>query len=289
MNPVRQSLAAGLYFVGVPIGSARDITLRSLDVLASADVLAAEDTRSLRKLMEIHGVALQGRKIAALHDHSNPAAVSRLVEHVKAGKSVAYASEAGMPLIADPGFELGRAVADAGGLVTCAPGPSAVLTALAIGGLPTDAFHFAGFLPSAKAARRKALAALGSLTATLVLYESPRRVAACLQDAAEVLGDRNARLCRELTKKFEEVRRGTLGELARSARDTPPKGEIVLLIDRAERLEDVSETLVEQMLVSAMTSLHLKDAVAHVTEATGWKRRDVYQLALSLKSSADGD
>ncbi|MEX0368028.1 MAG: 16S rRNA (cytidine(1402)-2'-O)-methyltransferase, partial [Ruegeria sp.] len=216
MNHVKVPLSAGVWFVGVPIGTARDITLRALDVLASADVLVAEDTRSLRKLMDIHGIPLDGRRIEALHEHSKATQVNALVARAADGASIAYASEAGMPLIADPGFELGRAARDAGVPVTCAPGPSAVLTALVIGGLPTDAFHFGGFLPAARTARRTALQSMAAIPATLVLYESPKRVAALLRDAADVLGeDRPARMCRELTKRFEEVRSGTLGSLAR--------------------------------------------------------------------------
>lgn len=273
--------------MGVPIGTARDITLRALDVLASADILVAEDTRSLRKLMDIHGIPLEGRRIIALHDHSGAGTVPRLVAQASDGRSVAYASEAGMPMIADPGFVLGRAMAEAGLPVTCAPGPSAVLTALVLGGLPTDAFHFAGFLPATQAARRAALQELSGLRATLVLYESPKRIAACLRDAALVLGDRPARLCRELTKKFEEVRQGTLSEITQSVTDKPPKGEIVLLIDRAPKDESISEALVSDMLMDALSTMRLKDAVAQVTAASGWKRRDVYQLALSLKPERD--
>ena len=146
MNHQKVNLAPGLYFVATPIGAARDITLRALDVLASADVIAAEDTRSLRRLMDIHGVPLEGRRILAYHDHSPAKAQEKLMSALADGHSVAYASEAGMPLIADPGFELSRAAGDAGYLVTAAPGPSAVLTALTLAGLPTDAFFFAGFL-----------------------------------------------------------------------------------------------------------------------------------------------
>ncbi len=284
MNFIRQSLAPGLYLVGVPIGTARDITLRALDVLASADVLAAEDTRSLRKLMEIHGVPLDNRRILALHDHSGQGVQSRLLSDISEGKSVAYASEAGMPLIADPGFELVRAAAEADLPVTSAPGPSAVPTALALGGLPTDAFHFAGFLPASKSARRKALATLKEVPATLVLFESPRRLGACLKDAAEVLGGtRKAAICRELTKKFEQVLRGTLPELAERISASPVKGEIVLLIERGEKDADVSEIFLDDALKEALKTLSLKDAVAFVTEQTGLKRRHVYQHALDLQ------
>jgi len=169
----RVILPAGLYFLATPIGTARDITLRALDILASADVLAAEDTRSLRKLMDIHGVALNGRNVLSYHDHSGEGQRARLLRALEEGKSVAYASEAGTPLIADPGYQLGRVASDAGHLVTAAPGPSALLTALAISGLATDSFFFAGFAPSAKGARQNYFRSLAEVPGTLVFYESP--------------------------------------------------------------------------------------------------------------------
>ncbi len=284
-NYVRQSLAPGLYLVGVPIGAARDITLRALDVLASANVLAAEDTRSLRKLMEIHGVPLDGRRILTLHDHSGDGVQTKLLDAVAAGQSVAYASEAGMPLIADPGFELVRAARVRDLRVTAAPGVSSVPTALALAGLPTDAFHFAGFLPSSKAARRTALEALRGLQATLVLFESPHRLAASLHDAADVLGaDRPAAVCRELTKKFEETLNGTLGELAAKIESHPVKGEIVVLIDRG--LDGaLSEASIEEMLEQALQDMSVKDAAAFVASATGEKKRKIYQLALKMSDA----
>lgn len=282
MNFLRQSLAPGLYLVGVPIGTARDITLRALDVLASADLLAAEDTRSLRKLMDIHGVPLDGRRIQSLHDHSGRGVEGRLVE-AAADQSVAYASEAGMPLIADPGYELVRAAVAAGRYVTAAPGPSSVPTALALGGLATDAFHFAGFLPQAGSGRRKALAGLAGIPATLVLFESPRRLAASLRDAAEILGaDRQAAICREITKKFEEVRRGTLAELADRIAEAPVKGEIVLLIDRGAGKPGVDDDDLDRMIAAALQDMSVKDAAAHVAAESGRKKRDVYQRALAM-------
>jgi 16S rRNA (cytidine1402-2'-O)-methyltransferase len=282
LNFQKVPLAPSIYFVGVPIGTARDITLRALDVLASAHVLAAEDTRSLRKLMEIHGVPLEGRRIIALHDHSGNKVIEGLLDAVKSGKSVAYASEAGMPLIADPGFELSRAAAEAGVGQTCAPGASAVLTALALAGLPTDAFHFAGFLPSAKGARRSALEGLKDTRATLAFYESPKRIGATLQDAALVLGEtRRAAVCRELTKKFEEVVRGTLEELAERYQSASVKGEIVLLVDRGN-LPDVSEIDIETALKDAMERMSMRDAVDAVSVAHKTPRRKVYQLALDM-------
>lgn len=286
MNFQKVPLAPGLYFVGVPIGSARDITLRALDVLASADVLAAEDTRSMRKLMDIHGVPLNGRRIIALHDHTGDKVVNGLLDAVKQGQSVAYASEAGMPLIADPGFELSRAAAEAGVMQTCAPGPSAVLTALALAGLPTDAFFFAGFLPNAKGARCSALEGLKDIRGTLAFYESPKRLAATLKDAAGVLGGaRKAVVCRELTKKFEEITRGTLADLAQAYAGRPVKGEVVLLVDRGD-LHAVSETDIETALKDALGQMSMRDAVDAVSVAHNTPRRKVYQLALELGKDA---
>mgnify|MGYP005626648855 FL=1 len=268
--------------MGVPIGTARDITLRALDVLASADVLAAEDTRSLRRLMDIHGVPLDGRRIIAMHDHSADKVVSGLLDATNKGKSVAYASEAGMPLIADPGFELSRAAVAQDVMQTCAPGPSAVLTALVLAGLPTDAFHFAGFLPNATNARRKALEGLAEIRATLAFYESPKRIGTTLRDAAEVLGGtRKAVVCRELTKKFEELRRGTLDELAESYSTGNVKGEIVLLIDRGD-LASLNEVALDVVLREALETMSMRDAVDAVSQAHGKPRRQVYQLALNI-------
>lgn len=286
MNFQKVSLAAGLYFVGVPIGTARDITLRALDTLASADVLAAEDTRSMRKLMDIHGVPLGDRRIVALHDHSKETVARRLVDAVRGGASVAYASEAGMPLIADPGFELCRAVVAAGLAVTCAPGPSAVLTALALGGLPTDAFFFAGFLPNAQAARMTALEKLRDIPGTLVFYESPRRAGAMLRDAAQVLGPhRNAAVCRELTKRFEETRRGTLQELSEIYDKSSPKGEVVVLVDRGHE-ENINLLDIDMALRDALARLSMRDAVDLVANAHDLPRRQVYQAALALGKDA---
>lgn len=283
VNYQKVPLTAGLYFVGVPIGSARDITLRALDVLASADVLAAEDTRSLRKLMDIHGVPMADRRIVALHDHSDAGVHNRLVAAIGAGKSVAYASEAGMPLIADPGFELARAARAAEVPVTCAPGPSAVLTALALGGLPTDAFFFAGFLPNTKAARCTALEKLRDVPGTLVFYESPKRLGAMLRDAAQVLGEgREAAVCRELTKRFEEVRSAPLSDLAQTYAIKAPKGEIVVLVDRGHS-ESVNDLDLETSLRSALTQMSVRDAADMVAQAHDLPRRQVYQAALALE------
>ncbi len=282
MNFQKIRLAAGLYFVATPIGTARDITLRALDILASADVIAAEDTRSLRRLMEIHGIPLDGRRIHAYHDHSGAGARGKIMDALAQGQSVAYASEAGMPLIADPGYDLGRQAAEAGYTVTCAPGPSAALAALTLAGLPTDAFFFAGFLPNASGARRSRIEALRDIPGTLVFYESPKRVASSLSDLSDVLGaDRQAALCRELTKKFEEIKRGTLGELAQAYQGQTVKGEVVLLVDRSHS-QSVNESDVEEALKQALQTHSVRDAADLVSQMYDLPRRPIYQKALKL-------
>jgi len=278
----RPRLAAGLYFIATPIGSARDITLRALDILASADVLAAEDTRTLRHLMEIHGVALSGRPLVAYHDHNGDAARPRLLAALKDGKSVVYASEAGTPLIADPGFQLARAAIAENLAVIAAPGPSAVLCALSVAGLPTDRFLFAGFLPNTTSARRRTLADLQAVPATLVFYESPRRLARSLADMTEVLGaQRPAAVWRELTKRFEEVTRAPLGQLAEAFAQRDVKGEIVVVIDRGG-VEIVDPARIDAALLTALQGSSVKDAAAEVARTLGLPRRDVYQRALEL-------
>lgn len=282
MNHQSVTLRPGLYFVGTPIGTARDITLRALDVLASADVIAAEDTRSLRRLLDIHGIPLNGRRILSYHDHSSSGARAGLLAALEEGKSVAYASEAGMPLIADPGYDLGKSAAEAGFLVTSAPGPSAFLTALTLAGLPTDAFFFAGFLPNSGSARRRRLEELQTIPGTLIFYESPKRIAASLADMTAVLGqDRQAVVGRELTKKFETVLRESLGNLAAHFAEHTVKGEIVVLVDRG-RSETVSSSDLESDLIQAMQTQTVRDAADLVARLHGLPKRKVYQLALKL-------
>jgi len=274
-------LDPGLYFVATPLGNARDITLRALDILQNASVLAAEDTRTLRRLMEIHGVPLDGRRIVAYHDHSGNRDRAGLIAALRDGKSVAYASEAGTPLVADPGFALSRAAIEAGQTVFPVPGPSAVLAALTASGLPSDRFTFAGFPPSAAGARRKFLEKLSDQAGTIILYESARRLGATLAAASETLGpDREAAVCRELTKKFEEVQRGTLDALAAHYSDTPPKGEIVICIGEGSTTVDPAE--LEAALRKAMKTQSLKDAAREVADRFGVSRRDLYQLGLNL-------
>jgi 16S rRNA (cytidine1402-2'-O)-methyltransferase len=287
MNFIEKPLTAGLYFVATPIGSARDMTLRGLDILASADLIAAEDTRTARKLMEIHGVPLGTRQVVAYHDHSGEKPTDRLVEAVKSGKSVAYVSEAGTPLVADPGYELGVAMIAADLPVTTAPGASAVLAALTVSGLATDRFAFIGFLPSAKTQRETEITGLRDMALTLVFYESPKRLNYMLTSLRDILGeDRNAAVCRELTKKFEEVRRGTLGTLVDDFADRRVKGEVVVLVARGNG-EVVGEMDVQTALADAMQTMRVKDAATMVAGAMGLPRRQVYQMALGLEKETE--
>lgn len=275
-------LSPGLYLVATPIGTADDITLRALRILAEADMLAAEDTRTARHLMEIHGVALGGRPLVPYHDHNGAQARPRLLAALAAGQSVAYVSDAGTPLIADPGYKLAAEAIAAGHPVTAAPGASALLSALSVAGLPTDRFFFAGFLPPKQAARRAALGGFAQIPGTLVFYESPRRLAACLADMSATLGNRPAAVCRELTKKFEEVRRAPLAALAEAyAGEPPPKGEVVIVTGPPEGAAASAEAL-DTALETALRDNSLKDAARLVAEATGLPRKQVYARALEL-------
>jgi 16S rRNA (cytidine1402-2'-O)-methyltransferase len=274
-------LSAGLYLVSTPLGSARDITLRALDILGAADVLAAEDTRTLRKLMDIHGIPLQGRPLVACHDHSGPREVAGLVASVAAGKSVAYASEAGTPLVSDPGFALVRAMYVEGLPVTAAPGPAAAVAALTLSGLPADRFLFCGFPPARQAERRTWLAEALAVPATAIFYESPKRIKDLFADLVHIVGsDRPAAICRELTKRFEEVRRGTVGDLAAALDEAETRGEFVVLVAGGPSAE--GEMDVEAALEVAMRTMSVKDAAQAVAAASGRPRRDVYQAALRL-------
>jgi len=280
----RQSdhLDPGLYLVATPIGAARDITLRALDILASADVIAAEDTRTARKLMEIHGIAVGGRPMQAYHDHSSAGVRDKILAMLAAGKSVAYVSEAGTPLVADPGYQLARAAIAAELPVTTAPGASAALAALCLSGLPSDRFLFTGFAPQSSGALRTWVTELAPIRATLILYESPRRVHKLLGDLADILGDgRQIAICRELTKHFEEVLRGTIAEVRDQIEGRVLKGEIVIVIDKGETVV-VGEEALKDALRAALADHSVKDAAALVATATGLPKRQVYQAALKL-------
>ena len=275
----------GLHLIATPIGTARDITLRALDLLAGCDVLVAEDTRSLRRLMEIHGIAAAGRPILSYHDHNGATMRPRILALLETGKSVLYAAEAGTPLVADPGYQLTRAVVAAGHALHTAPGPSALLAALTVAGLPSDRFAFLGFAPSQAGARRKFLQEAAAIPATLVFYESPKRIHRFLTECCDILGgEREAALCRELTKKHEEVLRMTLADLAADLADRPLRGEIVLVVGRgAEPV--ASADMLDAALDAAFATMRLKDAVAHVSAELGLPRRQVYQAALEKEKS----
>lgn len=275
-------LDPGLYLVATPIGAARDITLRALDILAAADVIAAEDTRTARKLMEIHGIPVAGRPMQAYHDHSGPGVRDRILGMLAAGKSVAYISEAGTPLVADPGYQLARAVIAADHKVSAAPGASAALAALCLSGLPSDRFLFAGFAPQGGAALKAWVSELAPIRATLILYESPRRIHKLLGVLADNLGDsRQIAICRELTKHFEEVLRGTIAEMQARIDGRVLKGEIVVVIDKGAQ-EHVGQAALEDALRVALADHSVKDAAAMVATATGLPKRQVYQAALKL-------
>ena len=282
---VAAPLAPGLYIVATPIGHLRDITLRALETLAAADILACEDTRVTRVLTTHYGIR---PTFLAYHEHNAEEQRPRLLAALAEGRSIALVSDAGTPLISDPGFRLVGAAAAAGHAVIPIPGASALLAALVTGGLPTDAFFFAGFLPQRGAARRRRIAALAAVPATLVFYESPHRTAETFADLAATLGaDRQAALARELTKTFETVRRGTLGSLAAElASEADPRGEIVILVGPPQAASPEAED-VDALLINLLTDHSLKEAAQRAAVATGLPRRDLYQRALALKGNED--
>jgi 16S rRNA (cytidine1402-2'-O)-methyltransferase len=277
--------ASGLYLVATPIGNLGDITLRALEVLAGADLIACEDTRVTRKLTDRFGIATP---LTPYHEHNAAEARPKLLARLAAGEAVALVSDAGTPLISDPGYKLARAALEAGHLVTAVPGASSVLTALSVAGLPTDRFFFEGFLPPKQAARQRRIAALAAVPATLVLFESGQRLAATLADLAQGFGPRPAAICRELTKLHEEVRRADLAALARVyAEGAETRGEIVIVV--APPAEQPAAVDVDDLLRRALARVSLKDAVGEVATLSGRSRREVYQRALALtKDGGDG-
>ena len=271
--------ASGLYLVATPIGNLRDITLRALEVLAAADLIACEDTRVSRRLLDHYGIATA---LTPYHEHNAAAARPQILERIAAGGTVALISDAGTPLISDPGYKLVREASEAGHPVIAVPGASAVLTALSVAALPTDRFFFEGFLPPKDAARQKRIAALARIPATLVFYETGPRIAAALADLATQLGPRAGSVCRELTKLHEEVRRADLETLAQHyAGDAETRGEFVIVVappaDDAASVGDL-----DALLRHALTRVSVKEAVGEVSMATGLSRREVYQRALAL-------
>jgi len=273
-------LAPGLYVTATPIGNAGDISLRALDVLARADLVLCEDTRVTSKLFAIHHIEA---RTAPYHDHNAAEMRPRILKRLEAGEAIALVSDAGTPLVSDPGLKLVREAIAAGHTVTTLPGASSVLAALTLAGLPTDRFFFGGFLSAKQEARRKELTELAAIPATLVFLESANRLAASLEDMAAALGPREAAVARELTKKFEEVRRGTLADLAvHYAGAGAPKGEIVVVVGPPEKRAALCAHEIDAMLENALRRSSLKDAVAEVVSMTGLPRREVYARALEI-------
>lgn len=275
------SLDAGtLYIVATPIGNANDISLRALEALGTADVVACEDTRVTAKLFARHSLHT---RLSPYHEHNADKARPALIKRLKNGETVALVSDAGTPMVSDPGYKLVRACLDEDIPVTTLPGASSVLSALVLSGLPTDRFYFGGFLPQKQGQRRRALENIAAIPATLVLMESPRRLAASLTDMADTLGLRDAAVCREMTKLFEEVRRGLLDELAKAyGTEEAPKGEIVVVIGPPGEKPDMAEADVDSLLSAALQRTSLRDAVREVTDVSGLPRQTVYQRALAL-------
>jgi 16S rRNA (cytidine1402-2'-O)-methyltransferase len=277
-------LAPGLHIVATPIGNLRDITFRAVDVLRAADLIACEDTRVFAKLASHYGISVP---TVAYSDATQDIAEPRIVRALAAGKRVALVSDAGMPLISDPGYRLVQAAIAGGHAVTSAPGPSAVPMALALSGLPTDRFYFGGFLPAREGDRRRAIGAVVAMPATLVFFEAPHRLPESLVDLADLLGARPAAVARELTKLFEEVRRAPLDELAAHYAAHPDvKGEIVIVIGPPGEDQAPDAGALDAALRTAMAGASIKDASAEVAARFGLKRRDVYARALELKREA---
>jgi 16S rRNA (cytidine1402-2'-O)-methyltransferase len=273
-------LPPGLHLVATPIGNLRDITIRALEVLAAADLIACEDTRVTRKLLDHYAITTP---LTPYHEHNAAEARPKLLARLDAGAAVAMVSDAGTPLISDPGYKLVREAGAQGIPVSALPGPSAVLAALTVSGLPTDRFLFAGFLPPKEGQRRTRIAELRSIPATLILFESGPRLAAALADLSEGLGEREAALCRELTKLHEEVRRGNLAQLARQAAETSePRGEMVIVIAPPAPEAAMTPSDLDLLIQAALGRLSLKEAVAEIATVTGAPRREIYQRALAL-------
>jgi 16S rRNA (cytidine1402-2'-O)-methyltransferase len=270
--------------VSTPIGNLGDVTLRALSTLAAADLIACEDTRVTRKLLDRYAI---GAPVTPYHDHNAATARPKLLQKLAEGAAIALVSDAGTPLISDPGYKLVRAAQEAGYAVTAIPGASSILAALTVSGLPTDQFFFAGFLPPKQAARRARIAELARVPATLIVFETGPRLAETLADLAAALGEREAAVCRELTKLHEEVRRSPLATLAHASAEHETRGEFVLVIAPPTALALASEDDADALLRAALARTSLKDAVGEVAVATGLPRRTLYQRALALTEEKD--
>jgi 16S rRNA (cytidine1402-2'-O)-methyltransferase len=270
----------GLYLVATPIGHLGDITLRALETLAGVDIIACEDTRITRRLTERYAISAE---LKQYHEHNAAMARPKILEKLAQGASIALVSDAGTPLISDPGFKLVREVCAAGHSVIAVPGASSVLTALAVAALPTDRFFFEGFLPPKQGARRTRLSELSRIDATLVMFESGNRVQDTLADLADIMGGRDAAICRELTKLHEEIKRAPISELADAAGTLETRGEFVLVIGPPPAdAGAMTQHDLDDLLRAALAQGSVKDSVAHAVELSGRPRREVYARALEL-------
>lgn len=279
------ALQPALYLVSTPIGNLADITLRALETLAGADLLACEDTRVTRVLLRRYGIH---RSVTAYHEHNETEVAPRLIAAIDEGRSVALASDAGTPLVSDPGYRLVRMARERSLPVVPIPGPSAVLAALTASGLPTDSFLFAGFLPAKAGPRKSRLEALAAVPATLVFFESPRRLGSSLSDMAEVLGERQAVVARELTKVFEEVREDMLPRLAAYYQEAgPPKGEVVVCVAPPGQAEVADAREVDRLLLELAADMPASKAAGEAARLTGGRKAELYQRLIALKERGD--
>jgi len=281
-----RNIEAGLYLVATPIGNASDITLRALNTLKVANIIACEDTRVTKKLLQIHSI--KPEKLISYHEHNAEQITPRIIEHLKSGEIVALVSDAGTPMINDPGYRIAEACRVEGIDVHALPGPSAVTNALVLAGLPTDRFMYCGFPPAKQGKRRAWLGSILAVDATLVFLESAQRLASSLADMTVVLGPRPACVLREMTKKFEEVRHGTLDELATHYQEAgPPKGEVTLVIGAPEETQEFDADDIDARLRSALAKESVREAASRLAVETGLPRRDIYNRALALKAEED--
>src|SRR5258707_8304186 len=276
----------GLYLVATPIGNLGDITLRALETLAGVDIIACEDTRITRRLTERYAITAL---LKPYHEHNGALGRPKILERLGQGASIALVSDAGTPLISDPGFKLVREVCAAGHQVIALPGPSAVLSALSVAALPTDRFFFEGFLPPKAAARRARLTELSRIDATLVMFESGNRVQDTLRDLAGIMGARDAAICREMTKLHEDIRRAPISELAKAADTLETRGEFVLVIGPPAGAQIMAEDALDDLLRSSLQRDSVKDAVAHAVALSGRPRREIYARALEIVQQVKDD
>lgn len=278
---VQQDLAPALYLVATPIGNLRDITFRALDILANADRILCEDTRVSSKLLTHYGI--RGKK-TVYNDHSDEKTRIKILDEIEAGASIAMISDAGMPLISDPGYKLVREAADRDLTVTSIPGANAPLTALQLSGLPSDSFAFIGFLPHKQGARKAILKKYKNFEGSLIAFDGPSRLASSLQDMLDIMGDREACVARELTKYYEQIRRGTLQKLAQIYhKEGAPKGEIVVVIAPPDNTQEATDEQVDELLKAALKEMRVKDAAAYVADQVARPKKEIYQRALEIK------